>query len=441
MTQPPRVEEQDVEEKGPSAAEALLVAPAQAPAEVAEKRPQKGGLVLLAACGAALGLGVVLGAGFVMSTQSDRSAQSSDVAQSTTGSGTVEVSSTAPIAKTPIATGPIATAAPEETAADIALSTVAIPAQDIALDIARAPSIGDIRSSFPKQFPNRGELPGTPLDVSLVNYSSDVPPLLSPLPAVNAVKDVPQPARPEVSFDLGSRVWALATGPSRVLFEPVETPSSEALSLEGFLSLVPPAAIDATVTLANLDSAPTVDIARAGFDVFVLPPSIKLSASVAPETGPEAFGSGLASSAVLTSFTSGKPGLILPVAPTLAVFPPEVDTWNGLPTRPVARPTLASKMGYVGEKAETVNLVMHAPGGIGQDAIDAQTRRVNGIGFILEKTVRPQFKISQSHLRFYNESDRELATSSTNAQPGLIEIWLEGGPTPGATKPSTCYAL
>jgi len=210
------------------------------------------------------------------------------------------------------------------------------------------------------------------------------------------------------------------------------------------------AAIDASVALASLDAAPTIDVARAGLDVLVASPSIKLTASVAPGVVSEAFSSGLASSAVVTSFTLNKPELTLPVAPTLAAFPPEVDTWNGVPIRPVARPTLASKMGYVGEKAETVNLVMHAPSGIEQDALDAQTQRVNGTGFVLARTVRPQFKISKSHLRFYSEGDRELASaiatemgfalrdfSSTNAQPGLIEIWLEGGPTPGATKPST----
>jgi hypothetical protein len=444
-------EAQELEKADAPAEGALLVVPAavsEAPAtEVAEKRGLHGGALLLAACCAALGLGVALGAGFVMSTQPDRSSQASEIAETSTSTGPVE----------PLSSANEATEAAEPAEAEIALATVSTSFDSIeqaptSADISAEPSvakrISDVRLILPQPVPNLDDVPGTPYGVTLVNYRSDVQPLLPPLPASNTLADISQTAPPEASFELGIGVWDQAADPLRVSFKSAETPPSEALSLLNYQSLMAAPAIDASATIENLDAAPQIDVARAVLDAFVVPPAVTLTTPTAPNAALSALSTDLTWASSNSTVALKTPGLTLPETPTFALLPPEVDMWNGVPIRPTVRPTLASTLGYVGEQAEGVNLVLHAPSGIEQDALDAQTLRVQGTGFVLTRTVRPQFKISKSHLRFYNESDRDLANaiatemgfalrdfSSANGRAGLIEVWLEGGPD--ATKQRT----
>ncbi len=448
----------------PAAAATVAAASVPAATKSSEKRGLKSAALLLVACCGALGFGIALGAGIVMNMQSERPAQANDVAGAKTQGTAAEAVATAPIATTPAATTPIATGAAEASEADTALAAASTPIEELVEGIetvsastasastARLPApspaerIADTGVIIPQQGPNLDDMPGAPYDVELVKYKSDVQPLSPPPPTISSLQEVPSPVQPEGSFDLGIGAWDQAEGALAVAFQAAQTETSQAVSPKSQASLALPPGVDASDVTARLDVAPQIDLTGADFEVSVAPPAVNLKA---PEDALAALSTDLVWASVNSSTALNAPGLAAPAAPNVALLPPEVDTWNGVPIRPTARPTLASNLGYVGAELDAVNLVLHAPGGIEPDALDAEAQRVRGTGFVLSRMVRPQFKVSKSHLRFYNEADRELASaiademgfalrdfSSTNARAGLIEVWLEGGPSATAPQPS-----
>jgi hypothetical protein len=86
-------------------------------------------------------------------------------------------------------------------------------------------------------------------------------------------------------------------------------------------------------------------------------------------------------------------------------------------------------------------LLVHAPPGVSQQALDATVQALTSGGWRVEEAVRVDFRISQTNVRYFRPRDAEMAKRVAEAVSGvardftdyrprpealIIEIWLEG---------------
>jgi len=444
----------------PVATEPEAVAAPVAPvAALEEKRSLKSGVLLVAACATGLGIGLVLGAAFVMNTVqsapptlADAAEPSSDVipTEATAQTGQTEIELATEIGKAEAATPEaiLDTPAAEITQDEIAQNT---GPRD------RAPKLA---LNVPEALPNSGVWADTEPGTILASTQSGAQPTVPALPVFYSLKEVSQPAAPKASVEPDISVWDLGPGLMDGALQTAATGALQLPSLRNYQTLMAPLAIDASHATARLDNAPEISVARAGSEALVAFAGQQPAILAGPPSAGEAawgitvdrFQTGIESgieTGIDASAALPRPSLVAPDPQQLASLPPEIDLSNGIPVRPAPRPTLASTLGLSGEELASINLVLHAPSSIEQDALETQIRRIEETGFTLQKTVRPSFKISKPHLRFYNESDRALTTliaeemgidvrdfSSVNARAGLIEVWLAGQATAEVETPS-----
>lgn len=113
--------------------------------------------------------------------------------------------------------------------------------------------------------------------------------------------------------------------------------------------------------------------------------------------------------------------------------------------RVIAPPPAAPAPSFAG-----ISLDVHAPGSIGDDALDRIVADLAGIGFAPNPVSRVGFRVRETHVRFYHGADADAAATLAQAAgatardftsfrpsppAGTLELWLEGGAGATAKKP------
>ncbi len=109
---------------------------------------------------------------------------------------------------------------------------------------------------------------------------------------------------------------------------------------------------------------------------------------------------------------------------------------------PVVRPTtLAAKLRQAGEDVTRVALFTYAPASLSAEDIDKQLFDLEATGFPLARTSRVNFRVSQTHIRYYTAADetvaraiaaevggaaRDFTRERISSPSGRIEIWMAG---------------
>lgn len=120
------------------------------------------------------------------------------------------------------------------------------------------------------------------------------------------------------------------------------------------------------------------------------------------------------------------------------------DTLDKLPTvgpPPEGPRSLAAKLGFVGDDTANVSLVTYAPRNVTSEVLGQYDTILKETGFPTTATNRVDFKVSQTHVRFYNTRDarvaqaiagevggdaRDFSKGKSDGASGRIEVWLEG---------------
>ncbi len=103
--------------------------------------------------------------------------------------------------------------------------------------------------------------------------------------------------------------------------------------------------------------------------------------------------------------------------------------------------SLASKLGFDPETASRIKLVTFAPTSIKEDSIESNKEILDATGFSASTVNRVNYRVSQTHVRYYRSQDKDAAlavasevggiardfTGVRNPPPGgRIEVYLEG---------------
>ncbi len=433
----------------PSSAKTPNETAVAAPVAIEPKR-KVGGLVLtMLACCAALGFGISLGAGIMIWTGMVTIPQVADKTK-----GDVETTVLTPVATTTAAT---------PNAPDTILTPVTPVAENAnigfmdnppALEPAVTKNAVDLLLDLPKLGQGLDGRARTSSDVMLVSYPGSRPPELQLLvPAIGS-----QTSLPNTAFGHDGHSWELVSVAQRVTLGPAVTTTEQALVKPNIQTSVPGPTVQVAYPAPNLaelsafskqNTKPWEQVTVAqraavgptiitGQALPVVPNILSVASApvevlfAVPSINDAPIALGVPTVPELTTAAIASPTIV-----TLSA--PSADTWGGIVTRPAEPVTLAAMLGYVGDKGDRLNLRLHAPDKLAQDALDAQTQQLEATGFELASTTRVGFNISKNHIRFYNESDREVAQAiasnlgydlrdftSTSAPNGLVEIWLEG---------------
>ena len=108
---------------------------------------------------------------------------------------------------------------------------------------------------------------------------------------------------------------------------------------------------------------------------------------------------------------------------------------------PEFKPDLAFRLGFRGGAAERFSLVTFAPANVPNDKMARNAELLQATGFPVAKSNRVNFKVSRTHVRYYNREDesvaraiaaeiggpaRDFTTARNPPPPGRVEIWLKG---------------
>ncbi|MFK7882454.1 hypothetical protein [Roseobacter sp.] len=115
---------------------------------------------------------------------------------------------------------------------------------------------------------------------------------------------------------------------------------------------------------------------------------------------------------------------------------------------PTQTSNLASILGLGPGAANRFGLVTFAPTSVTADQIESNTQTLASTGLPVASVNRVNFKVSKTHVRYYNRQDEEVAqavaaevggvardfTTAANAPPpGRVEVWLAGSGNPSGT--------
>lgn len=446
-----------------------------------EQRRAKGAAWVLLACCATLGFGVTLVIGILIGMGVLGIVQPVEIAAR---NAQPDIATVAPAA---IVVAP-AEAAPAKAPAPVAVTVPTIPEvpltaqlEKFGADIWMGPKDGPIMRhvSAPVQsteledplvnLANAGAFvqDATPHGISISSYRSDnLPFLQTAFSAVSAVDTVGRLAAPSATETPSFRAPAPSGGLSPIVLASALPPTVAELQALTPRFDVSAQRVETFVTVPSMsqpDQAPRTPLQLASNDPVSDIPLIKTifqpGIAIAPPAAhtqppqPLTLASKLGLVLQAPDATKGKTALAnsahlrlassdpVPDIPLIkAVFQPGVVTRTpALRTQPPEPLTLSAKLGLFGVETQNLNLVLHAPDAMEQAAIDGHTKTIESSGFGLSKIVRPGFKVSASHLRFYNSSDRKVAQAlaaemgfelrdftATSAPKGLVEVWLEG---------------